>query len=207
MLPETQLWKSWMDQWLFASLAKSLREGLTIHSPSALLFFFFKVEISSRTNSTFLGNDQSKMAQWAETTMNKCFLTSYMWACFPDDRFPHYAWSAKSAHSNIIGSRGVHMFMCNLQPALLAEWLGSITCHCGNMDLEQTTNKSERRTLTLEKKILPPFLPGLELKTFQSQVPRSTNKLSWLKVELATFQSQVWCSTNKLIYTQISFLV
>ena len=53
--------------------------------------------------------------------------------------------------------------------------------------VEQTLNKSQHRKLTLEKKILPPLLPGFELTTFQSWVWHSnqqailalTNKLSW----------------------------
>ena len=49
--------------------------------------------------------------------------------------------------------RGVCVFRCNLPPALLAEWLGSFTCHCGNMGVEQTPYKSQHTKLTLEKKI------------------------------------------------------
>ena len=36
-------------------------------------------------------------------------------------------------------------------------------------------NKSQHRKLTLEKTILPPFLPGLEPETFQSRVCRSNH--------------------------------
>ena len=39
--------------------------------------------------------------------------------------------------------------------------------------MERTTNKSQHRKLTLEKKILSPFLPGFELATFRSRVRRS----------------------------------
>ena len=70
------------------------------------------------------------------------------------------------------------VFRCNLPPALLAEWQGSFTCHCGNTGLERTPNKSQHTKLTLEKKILPPLLPGFELVTRQSRVRRSTNELS-----------------------------
>ena len=65
---------------------------------------------------------------------------------------------------------GVCMFRCNLPPALLAEWLGSFKCHCGNMGVEQTLNKSQHTKLTLEKKIFLPLLPGFKPTTFQSQV-------------------------------------
>ena len=61
------------------------------------------------------------------------------------------------------------MFRCNLPPALLAEWPGSFTCHCGNVGVKWTPNKSQHRKLTLEKKILPPFLPRLELANFDHE--------------------------------------
>ena len=43
--------------------------------------------------------------------------------------------------------------------------------------VEQTLNKSQHTKLTVEKKILPPLLPGFELATFRSPVQCSTNKL------------------------------
>ena len=46
------------------------------------------------------------------------------------------------------------------------------------MGIERTPNESQHTKLTLEKKIIPPFLPGFELVTFQSRVRRSTSKLS-----------------------------
>ena len=39
--------------------------------------------------------------------------------------------------------------------------------------MERTPNKSQHTKLTLEKKILPPLLPGFELATFRSRVGRS----------------------------------
>ena len=36
--------------------------------------------------------------------------------------------------------------------------------------MERALNKSQHTKLILEKKILPPLLPGFELTTFQSQV-------------------------------------
>ena len=48
--------------------------------------------------------------------------------------------------------------------------------------MEQILNKSQHRKLSLEKKILPLFLPGFELATFCSQVWCCTNKLSQLLV-------------------------
>ena len=64
----------------------------------------------------------------------------------------------------------------NLPPAFLAEWLGSFTCHCGSTGGGgggRTPNKSQHTKLTLEKKFLPPLLPGFELATFWSRVRSS----------------------------------
>ena len=41
------------------------------------------------------------------------------------------------------------------------------------MGMERTPNKSQHTKLTLEKKILPPLVPGFELATFRSRVRRS----------------------------------
>ena len=41
----------------------------------------------------FLGQDQSKVAQQAETMVGKCSLMSCAWAYFPD-KLPHYARTA-----------------------------------------------------------------------------------------------------------------
>ena len=42
--------------------------------------------------------------------------------------------------------------------------------------MERTPNKSQHTKLTLEKKLLPPLLPGLELATFRSRVRRSDER-------------------------------
>ena len=62
------------------------------------------------------------------------------------------------------------MCRCNLPPALLAEWPGSFTCHCRNMGVARTPNKTQHTKLTPEKKILPLLLLGFELITFWSEV-------------------------------------
>ena len=66
--------------------------------------------------------------------------------------------------------KSVCMFRCNLPPALSAEWLRSFTCHCDDMGVERTLNKSQHTKLTLEKKILPLLLLGFKLSTFRSQL-------------------------------------
>ena len=72
------------------------------------------------------------------------------------------------------------MSRCNLPPALLAEWPGSFTCHCGNTGAEQTPNKSQHRKLTLEKKIFPPLRRGSNTQPFDDESGALTNKLSRL---------------------------
>ena len=109
------------------------------------------------------------MAQRAKTTLAECFLTSCVWARFPMG-------SHTMLDSGIVSPlrlrwvRGMCVFRCNPPPALLAEWPGSFTCHCGNMGVERTPNKSQHTKLTLEKKMFPPLLPGFELTTFRSRV-------------------------------------
>ena len=61
-----------------------------------------------RTNLNFIGQDQCTVAQQAEILM------SCIWAHFPD-RFLHYVWTAKWAHSDFVRSR---VYVC----------LG-VTCH------------------------------------------------------------------------------
>ena len=43
--------------------------------------------------------------------------------------------------------------------------------------MDRTPNKSQHTKLTLEKKILPPLLPGLELATFRSRARRSNQQV------------------------------
>ena len=72
--------------------------------------------------------------------------------------------------------KSVCVFRCNLSTALLAEWPGSFTCHCGNTMMVRTPNNFQHTKLTLVKKILPPLLPGFESATFQSRVRRSNQQ-------------------------------
>ena len=109
------------------------------------------------------------MTQQAETTVTECSLTNCVWARF-------LIGPTLCLDSGIVSPlwlhwvNGVCVFKCNLPPALLAEWLGSFTSHCGNTGMERTLNKSQYTKLTLEKKILLPHLPGFELTTFRSWV-------------------------------------
>ena len=123
---------------------------------------------------------------------------------FPD-WFPHYACTAaKSAHTDFVGSSvsacsGVtrHLHFCLNDRGLLR----AIAVTRG---MERTPNKSQHTKLNLEKKILPPLLPGFEVATFRSRVRRSTNKLSrlsgspifgWLRLF-----TNIWLATSVYQY-------
>ena len=58
-------------------------------------------------------------------------------------------------------------------------------------------NKSQHRKLTLEKKILPQFVLGLELATFRSRVQRSSTELSLLH-KLIGFDLHLYCKKHKV---------
>ena len=105
-------------------------------------------------------------------TVAECFLTSCAWARFLIGSHTMPGQKDSQPTPTSLG-QGVCVFRCNLPPALLTEWPGSFTCHCGNTGAERTPNKCQHTKLTLEKKILPPLLPGFELATFWSRVRRS----------------------------------
>ena len=50
------------------------------------------------------------------------------------------------------------------QPTPTSLGQGPFTCHCGHTGVERTPNKSQHTKLTLEKKILPPLMPGSSYK-------------------------------------------
>ena len=100
---------------------------------------------------------------------------SRVWARFLIG-FPHYAWTAAVSPLRLHWVKSVCMFRYNLPPALLAEWPGSFTCHCGNEGVERAPNKSQHTKLTLENKVLQPLLPRYELATFQSPIQCSNQQ-------------------------------
>ena len=152
---------------------QGFRENVRQFIPRLHFFLVFKVEIRWRTLIPLIrpGSVHSVL-RW-------------LWPCVPWQAVCELiSWLVPTLclNSNIVSPRqlcwvkGVCMFRCILPPALLAEWLGSFTCHCSYTGVEQTLSKSQHRWLSLEKKIL---LPGFELTTFQSWVWCSPNKLSW----------------------------
>ena len=88
----------------------------------------------------------------------------------------------------------------------LAEWPGSFTCYCGNTGGATDTEMSQHRNVTLEKKILPPLLPGLEPETFRSWVRRSTAELSQLPVMALSdiAGSSMWLQQLRIMFSFVS---
>ena len=101
---------------------------MVLTNQSLPAFFFLKWRSSHAHQLHSL--IQSMVAQQAEMMANDCSLTNCLWAYFPGG-FPHYALTAC-----------VWVFRCNLPFALLVEWPGHFTCHCGKMGVEETRKKS-----------------------------------------------------------------
>ena len=98
------------------------------------------------------------------------------------------SWSVPTLclHSGIVSPhwlcwvKGVCVFRCNLPSALLAEWLGSFTCHWGNTGGEWTLTKSQLTKLNYGEENSPAAPAGIRTTTYWSRVWRSTDKLSQL---------------------------
>ena len=164
---------AWSGQGVLLKFAQVISKFPIRSSCPTSCLFVLEVEISSCNLHPLL---RPGSVQWlSETTVTECSLTICVWARFligshtlPGQR-----------HSRPLRLRwvkGICVFRFNLPSALLAECPGSFTCHCGNTGVERTPNKSQHTRLTLEKKILPPLLPVLELTTFRSRVRRSNQQ-------------------------------
>ena len=128
---------------------------------------------------------------------------------FPDT-FPLYLDSGIVSPLRLGWVNGVCVFRCNLPPALLVECPGSFTCHCGNTGVKLTSNKRQHTKLTLEKNILPPFLPRFELATFRSRV-RRCNQLAIPALRCLSYCTTYWLYRNNgtslaftIIYLEVS---
>ena len=81
--------------------------------------------------------------------------------------------------------KGVCLFRFNLPPAVLAEWSGSFTYHCGNTGVERKPNKSQHTRLTLEKNFSRRSCRDSNWHPFDHESGALTNKLTWhQKVQL-----------------------
>ena len=159
----------------FLSLARILGECSTIHSSPALSFFF-----SSRMPIPLFMPGSVHSGSASRDDCGRMFPDKLCMSSFLD-RSPH---CLIVSPFRLLWVKRVCVLRCKLQPAILAEWPGSFTNHCGNTGVERTPSKSQHTKLTLEKKILLPLLPGFELATFRSRVRRSTSKLSRFPVSL-----------------------
>ena len=169
--------------------------------PRQRFFFFFEVEISSRTLiSLFMpGSVHSGSVSWDDC--GRIFPDKLRVSSFPD-RFPHFAWTAAwSAQSDFTGS-GVYVCLGGTCHLHLAVWSGSFTCHFGNTGVERTPDKSQHTRLTQEKKTLPLLLPGFELATFRSRVRRSYQQV----IPVPMYTCTVAITSNEwLIFVLLGF--
>ena len=143
---------------LFPRLRGLWGKGSTIYSPPALFFFFFfsltwRLACAHQFHS--LGSVQSGSASWG-----------YCGRVFPDE-LRMGSWRIAYGLVRLISSHtvpGLHShptptslgqgcMRIMLPAALLVEWPGSFTCHCGNTGVERTPYKSQHRKPTLEKKV------------------------------------------------------
>ena len=122
--------------------------------------------------------------KWCTYSAFDCYMAGATWNCCHLRAFcVHHTimHHVTSLHANP-HMYGVHVFSCNLSPALLAEWLGSFTCYCVTRGWNVYWNKSQHRKLTLEKKILPLLLPELVPETFRSRVRHANHWVTPLPV-------------------------
>ena len=102
-------------------------------------------------------------------------------------------------HSSILSPLRLHwvkaacMFRCNLPHALLAEWPGFFTCHCGNTGVKWTPNKSQpAEKVNFGKEISPATPAGIRTRNrlitspslYSLTIPTSLIsriKISWRK--------------------------
>ena len=133
--------------WGFFSCLQGFWENVqpSFSTCTSFFFFFFKVEISSRTLIPHFrpGFVYSGSASWDDC--GQFSLTSCLWAHFQIGS--HTMPGQPHSPFRLLWVKGVCMFRCNLPPALLAEWPGSLTCHCGYTGVEQTPNKSQHTKL------------------------------------------------------------
>ena len=130
------------------------------------------------------------------------------------EQVTYYYWSllyspilrsrADSLHSYVILHEWIALFSAFLNHICKVSVCLAVTCHLhfwqydrGLLRATVVTrgwngyrNKSQHRKLTLEKKILPPLLQGIEPKTFRSRVQRSNH---WaIPSPMVIYTQSVW---------------
>ena len=69
------------------------------------------------------------------------------------------------------------MFRCNLPPALLAEWPGSFTCHCGNKGCNGHRIRVSTQSCVKRRKFTHHFCQDSNSQLFHHESGALTNKL------------------------------
>ena len=111
------------------------------------------------------------------TALFDCYVTGATWNCCHLGAFclrcttMHHV---TSLHANP-HTYGACVFSCNLPPALLAEWPGSFTCHCGNTGLERIPEWESAQKVDSGEENSPAAPAGLEPDTFRSRVRHSNH--------------------------------
>ena len=122
--------KKW---WLFSSHTRNCGKIFDESIPARTFFFFFKVELSSSTPIPLSKPGSVDSGRLSELRQ--------LWLSVPDELgMSSYPWKVPTLCLDSIVSphrlhrvKDVSVFTCDLPPALFAEWLKSLTCHCGNM--------------------------------------------------------------------------
>ena len=138
------------------------------------------------------------MAQRANTTVAECFLMYEFVSLIGSHTMPGQRHSQTTPTSLGQGcmSLGVtcHQHSWQKDRGLLRA-TSAVT-----RGVERTPNKSQHRKLTLEKKIPPPLLPGLELATFRSRV-RSSRDLPAVPAPTQVITPITYCVSELCLLT------
>ena len=126
--------------------------------------------------------------------MAECFLTSCVRARFWTGSHTMPGQRHSQLTPTSLGQGCTCVFRCNLPPALLAEWPGSFTCHCGNTGVQRTSSKTAHKvnsgeenspaapagTRTRNLWITSPALLPTSYPAFPPPTPRGESSLQFI---------------------------
>ena len=125
----------------------------TPHNPTSLFTLFLQHTTSKFFRIWSGGGFSSHNDFGVRFLMNQSLpVLNFFFFFFSGDQLAHTN-STPSAKVSPQWLSELWQISLNLPPALLTERLGSFMCHCANMGVEQTPNKSQHWELSLEKKI------------------------------------------------------
>ena len=167
------------------------------------------------TNSSVLGQDQSTVAQRAETTVAECFLMSCMWTHFPW-YVPTLGLDSIVSRLQLYRVKDVCMFRCNLPPAILAKWPGSFTCLCSNMGwnghrIRVSTQSQEENLHITPAGTGTCSLSNMSPALYQQAIPApiysySCVQTTYIPTELLTANIVLCLAINTTLHSQIIHL-